>query len=129
MNKAGAVLQLALFALVQNDDGLVARYAPLAEADMSPQFSYDGMRSQWLDRSVMLSRHAIEFSVWNMQAAFAEGDDIAGTLIRTMSRLAVAAPFQMVHMRLQAIETGFDGGSRLWRQQLEFEALIREVSV
>jgi len=126
MNKAGAVLQLALFGLVQADDGLVARYAPLVETDISPQFSYDGMRSQWLDRSLALSRHAIEFSVWNMQAAFAEGDDIAGALVRAMSRLALAEPFQMEQMRLQAIETGFDGSNRLWRQQLEFEALIRE---
>lgn len=127
MNRAGAVLQLALFEMVQADADLLGHYAPLAEAEISPQFSYDGMRSQWLDRGLGISRHAIEYSVWTVQAAFAQGDDITGRLIKAMPMIALAPPFQIEQMRLQAIATGFDGPNRLWRQQLEFEAFIREI--
>lgn len=128
MRQEGAILQLALFEHLQANDRLIKRYAPIAEADVSPQFSYDGMRSQWFDRALSLTRHLLEFSVWHAQAAFADGDNVSALLIDTVQELSLAAPNELMQIRLQAIETGFDASSRLWRQQLEFDALLYRVA-
>lgn len=123
MQAVGADLQAVIFQALDREAELAARFSMLADGTASPQFSYDGMESQWHDRTVGLVSHQIGFSIWGPQAGFADGDDLAAQLIDALSGLSIAPPHQLVRLRLQTSASGFDGTARLWRQRLTFSAL------
>ncbi len=123
MREAGAALQAAIFKKLEDEAGLADKFSMTGMADISPQFSYDGMASLWRDKAVHLARHEIGFSVWGAQAGFADAQDLGEKLVQTMLALDLLPPHRLIEMSLQDVSSGFDNSSRLWRQRLGFLAL------
>ncbi len=123
MRKASAALQAAIFHKLETDASLSAQFSMSGAADLSPQFSYDGMASLWRDKAARLARHEIGFSIWGVQAGFADAQNLGERLTQAMLDIELSVPHQLVEMSLQDISSGFDSGSRLWRQRLGFLAL------
>jgi len=123
MQKAGAVLQAAIFKTIEEDADLLAQFAMNGAQNMSPQFSYDGMQSEWRDRASGVTAHNVGFSVWGPQAGFADADALCRRLIRVLVALSLPAPTDLMAFELQDMDSGFDGASRQWRQRLVFRVV------
>lgn len=121
MRQDGHRLQQALFAALQADDGLAARFTLFAGDAALPQFSYDGMRSRWRDRPLQLVEHRTVFSVWAEQAGLQAADALAAQVSTALGGLSLMPPLRLVDMRLLQIDEAPDRASRLWQQQLSYE--------
>lgn len=123
MQHAGAVLQAAIFKTIEADADLLVRFSISGAEDMAPQFSYDGMQSQWRDRAAGVTAHNVAFSVWGPQAGFADADALCRRLIRRLPTMRLPAPIALMVFELQDMDSGFDAASRQWRQRLVFRVL------
>ena len=127
MIAAGNAVQLALFAHLEGDADLIKFFRPrLIEGQDWPQFSFDGMISEWRHEPLGLVRHQAEFSIWADLQAIADTQDLSDRLSARLSEGFAVEGFEVIYTHMGAVTASPEAGSQLWRSRVSFEILTQD---
>lgn len=123
---ASGALQAALFAHLEADDFLAARFRPVAGGDAElPQFSLDALETEAVDTGLGLARHTMRFSVWAALHAPADAASLEERLTDAMARPFVLNGHRFIRLELRESAGAPDPTTRLWRIRMVFDALTQ----
>ena len=126
MNEAAQILQQSLFQAIEADETLLSVFALYGGDASGPQFSYDGMVSNWRDRPAEVSTHLVGFSVWTQQAGLADGYRLLSQLDTLLARLVLPPPYRLHQSLMQNLDSGPDSATRQWRQQINHQLVVHK---
>jgi len=127
MIAAGNAVQMALFAHLEGDADLIKFFRPrLIEGQDWPQFSFDGMISEWRHEPLGLVRHQAEFSIWADLHAISDTQDLSDRLTARLSEGFAVDRFDVIYTHVGALTASAEAGSQLWRARVNFELLTQD---
>ncbi len=127
MIDSGNAVQQALFRHLEANPDLIKFFRPrLIEGQGWPQFSFDGLLSQWRHQPIGLVLHQADFSIWADTQAYADAGDLFETLAAHLLDNFEVEGLEIIQTRLTDVISQIDATSQLWQTRFSFEVLTQK---